>query len=286
MMKLEDVMGHYRQIITAAGCIAVMAISTAGFGLSQRNPAQSVEQMSKDADEIVIGNVVTGETKLVGRHFETDYHVEVHENLKNTSANLPQGKTFTLTLPGGAMTTPPLTQYVSGVPYLAPGEEVFLFLREPADPQTVAGRSTSAPPPATTPSGGKLSSTYNIIGWNQGRFNVLTRPGTGEKLVTRINLENYGLMNTSSEMRHVLNDIATSGIPLLDMQVARDEDLAAATRAKDPLEMTTTDTKKLKVEQAVQRAEGFKAIRQRGGIPVQNLDEFKAQVQAYANGSN
>ncbi len=259
--------------------VAFTASAFTGFALSVKNPSISMEQMSKDADEIVIGNVLSVEPAANGGALETRYQIEIHENLKSKSGDMVPGKAMMFTLPGAALTSPPITQYVSGVPYLAKGEEVLLFLRNGKPQPAQTGRTATQPKSL-------LSASPKIIGWNQGRFSVLTNPSNGRKMVARINLENYGLMNSSKAMSQILDAVEAEQLPLIEQQVARSADIASEARVKDPLELTTADNKKLEIDRSLQKGAAMQAIRQRGGIAAQYLDEFKAQIQTYVNESN
>ncbi len=263
-------------------CAMAAAIAVSGYSFSTTVPAISLEQMTKEADEIVVGNVISEEAKIVGGHFETDYQVQVHDSLKSNSEISP-GKTFTFTLAGGVLQEPPLTQYVMGSPYLFKGEEVFLFLQKGSGEQPEEPKSSRSTPSAKS----NLGNTFKVMGWNQGRFSVVTRDQDGKKFVTRVNLENFGVTNGSDEMRQVMKAMAQGSIPTVNQPIVRPKDIAADTRSKDPLEFTGSDGKKIKVERNAQKAAALKEIRAGGkALPVQDFDEFKAQVQSIMSSGN
>jgi len=261
--------------------ISVACLTATGFSISESTPALSVEEMTDTADEIVVGNVLKGETIIVGNHFETDYQIQVHENIKSTSGELQQGSNFTLTLPGGSIQNPPLTQYAMGVPYMYKGEEVFLFLQKGSGKKPAAEGSKTRGAGAGGTAQSKLGDSYKVVGLNQGRFSVVTRKDNGEKLVTRVNMENYGVTNGSEEMREVMQAVADRSIPTVEKNVARLQDIADDVRSKDPLEVTTADGKKVKIERNAQKAEVLKAMRQRQALAVQKYSDFKSQVQTF-----
>jgi len=264
-------------------CVLVAACcASTGYSLTDKTPAMSVEQMSDTADEIVIGNVVQGATRIVGNTIETDYQIQVHENLKASSGELNQGNSFTLTLPGGSIQNPPITQYAMGVPYMYKGEEVFLFLKKGSGkhPKTNSGNSRGITATSGAASS-KLGTSFKVVGWNQGRFSVVTRADNGEKVVTRVNMEDYGVTNGSNEMQEVMRAVAHREIPTVEKNVARLQDMADDVRVKDPLEVTAADGRKVKIEHNAQKAELMKAMRQRQGLAVQKFSDFKAQVQGF-----
>lgn len=273
---------HRKFYTRLATCVALTCVAISGFALSQRGLPLSLEQMTREADEVVWGTVVDQNTRIVANSFETDYEIQVHENLKNgRNSRLVQGRSFTLTLPGGAIKEPPLTQYVMGSPYMYKGEEVLLFLRNPT------GKVSNLPERAR--SAGQesaLGTTYKVVGLNQGRFSVVTREDTGERLVTRANPENFGLTASSAEMQETMRAISRRQIPTVMQQIVRSKDIAAEARKKDPLEFTSTDGRTVQVEKRAGQADAIKANRASRVIPVQEFQQFKSQIENFARNSN
>jgi len=253
--------------------------STAAFALTQLTPALSLQQLANEADEIVMGNVVGQDTRVIKNAFETEFHVQVYENLKTRSGEMPAGKVISLTLPGGVLHDPPLTQYAMGQPSFYKGQEVALFLKAPAATAALMQQARNGQPQST------LRSSYKIVGMNQGAFNVITQQGTGEKLVARISLEDYGIINSPEGVKEIEKSIAENKIRTAEGNVVRDADAASAARVKDPLELTNGDSKQLKLEKSLQTATLAKELRQRDGITVQKLDAFKNQVSTFATQS-
>lgn len=258
-------------------CVAFLSCVNLGSALTMKNASMSLEQLTHESDDIVIGNVTTEEPRVIGRSFETAYKVEVSENLKSATGSLKPGKTFIMTLPGASLTTPPITQYVSGVPYMGKGEKVLLFLKNSKNAQPSESAARASARLSTLPSSPK------VIGWNQGRFSVFTNPETGKPVVARVNLENYGLLNSGADVNRLLEAAKTQQIKLIEQKIVRSADIAGDSRTKDPLEVTPADAKNLKVETAAQQGDVVKNMRQRGGLAVQDLDAFKREVQQYVN---
>lgn len=261
------------------GCAAFAMVSTVGFSLSQLTPVISLEQMSRDADQIILGNVLDEECKIVKNNFETQYTIQVAQNLKSRDGNLQAGEAVVITLPGGVRQVPPLTQYIMGQPTMYKGQEVALFLR--------AGTGVAPKVEKNGPNPSTFASSYKIIGMNQGCFSVITRADTGEKVVARLNLEDYGFVNSAKGTKELVTAIAERAVPTVNKALTRQADNAGDVRTKDPLEMTSSDGKKLVTEERMQSAELQKALRERGGsVPVQSLDKFKNQINGFVINSN
>jgi len=267
-------MSSYAKIVRLTALSGLLALPMGAFALQMTKPPMDAQQLTHAADEVVIGNVVDEETTVVERRFETRYTVRVDQNLKSRSGQAGAGQQITLTLPGGALTTPPLTQYVTGVPYMAKGEDVVLFLREPQQPRGTRSARASA---------GSLNSSYRVVGWNQGRFSVLKDPNSGEQVVARLNLEDYGLMNTGSDVRRILDAIHDRELPLVRRSLLQEPGGVVETRERDPLEVTGRDQQKITANERQRQAKNLQQTRERKGIPVQSLSSFTDQIRQFAD---
>lgn len=265
---------HGNMLKMAAVTAALIALPAWGYALQMTGTPMDVQQLTRSADEVLVGHVLEEETVAIGRRIETNYTIQVNENVKSRSRDMAPGQRFTLTLPGGSLESPPITQYVTGTPYLVEGEEVVLFLRRP-DQRS----ATRAIDPSEE---GGLRNTYRVVGYNQGRFSVLRDQESGDRMVTRVNLSDFGLANTSKDMKRVLKGIEEQKLPVIRQSLLPQTGSAAATRAKDPLEVTPVDETALTVEQRQQRAEATKRQRQRKAIPVEAFDSFMQQVRQHA----
>lgn len=261
--------------------IAVVALAVglpvAAHATRMLKPPMTMEQLTQKSDAIVMGNVVEEQTVVVGKRLETNYTIQVNEALKTRSGDFQPGREFRMTMPGGELTTPPIAQVMSGIPYLAKGEEVCLFLYD-ADASAAALPARSASPLAGNVSGG-----YKVVGWNQGRFSVLTDKDSGEKFVTRLNMDSYGLMGTSKEMRQMLKELQEKKIRTIKRNLVLDNDGAGTVRAKDPLEVTGQDKQTLTAGERQRQAAANQAALDRRGVPVQTLESFRQQIQQYVN---
>lgn len=153
----------------------------------------SIEELTKNADVILIGQCVDKQSEFVAGHFETRVTIRVSEYLKGKL-----GKEVTITTLGGETTTPiPVGQYVSGVPQFTVGEEVLVFLstKEQAIMKKRLAELKNRPIPESwknSLSRSTLAISPIVVGQWQGKFTILTDPNTGEKRVTRFNLESLG----------------------------------------------------------------------------------------------
>ena len=271
-----------KKLAFATGLFFSLFAGGVSHALIMTNPSMSLEQLTKSADDIVIGNVVSVEPRVVGKSFETSYQIQVSESLKSgNGSKSAAGNVITMTLPGAALTTPPLTQYVSGVPYMAKGENVLLFLKSSAKPEPEQLKGARSLKDVNVP---LVPSSAKVVGWNQGRFSLVTDPSTGEKMVTRINLESYGMMNSGRDTAEILSSLESNRLKLVKREaLLRAADQASAARSKDPLEMTNKDAQNLKVEKSLQRGSAINEARERGGIPAQTLNSFKSDINKFVN---
>lgn len=266
-----------KRILT--GALALVS-TTVGFALTMSTPPKTVGDLTRQADDVIIGNVVSESPRVVGRSFETSYEIEISESLKSTSPGFGSGEKFVLTLPGAALTTPPITQYVTGVPYIGKGEEVLLFLQKSkreAPPQAKSAASIKDVPVSL------LASSPTIVGWNQGRFSIYSSPQSGAKMVTRVNFEDYGLINSGPKMKELMDSLRANRVKTLETRVVRAADQDDKAKAKDPLEVTNFDAKNIANQSALKHAEAFQKMRQGPGIPVQSLESLKAEIREHAN---
>ena len=275
-------MNTMKKLAFATGLFVSLFAGSVSHALIMTNPSMSLEQLTRSADDIVIGSVVAVEPRVIGKSFETSYQIQISENLKGgKSGKSAAGNVITMTLPGAALTTPPLTQYVSGVPYMAQGENVLLFLKSSAKPEPEQLKGSRSLKDVKVP---LVPSSAKVVGWNQGRFSLVTDPSTGARMVTRINLESYGMMNSGRETAEILSSLESNRLKMVKRDsLLREKDQAGAARSKDPLEMTSRDAQSLKMEKSLQRGSAINEARERGGIPVQSLDSFKSDINKFVN---
>lgn len=251
-----------------------MAMSVAGSALTQKGGDMPLDKLVALSDDIVVGKVKSKTVNVVDRHFETDYEVEISETLKGK--NYAPGKPMKMTVVGGNLTTPPLTQYVQGMPYMVQGETVALFVnRKPAKLQESARKRLGK---------SKLASTPRLVGMSQGKFSIITDEKTGKQKVTRFNLENYGLAPNDRALEKSLQAIETSKLRSVDAQILQetgngkecDSPGCLSPHHGHPAKQSRNAKVNASGEEAAVQAE------QGGPIPVQDLQQFKDQVRKFA----
>lgn len=246
----------------------ILAVAGPSYALKRTGKERTLEDLTKQSDSVVVGTCKAKNVNWVGGNLETQYEVEVSEQLKGTK-NRP-GKMLMTTMPGGESTTPPLTQLVQYTAHMYVGEDVVLFLKD----------SPPQPSPSVRQRMNSKSTAWSgpwLFAWNEGKFSVVTDKATGQRKITRVNLEDYGIAPQDASMRSILHAVATGGIKTVNQPVVEIGggvattpqgkaiyDHAAAARAS---------------QQSVTTPAFAKGI---GSLPIQDFDEFKAQVRRFA----
>jgi hypothetical protein len=134
-----------------AAMIAPRAEATTAIRLSN-------DDLTDQADLIVVGRAVDQETRWVGRNLVTLVTVAVTEAIKGEAVG-----SITVALPGGidAKRKFPVAMTYAGAPRLSANEEVFLFLT----------------------AGDEVEGSYAVSGFSQGKFSIVEE--AGEKKVSR-----------------------------------------------------------------------------------------------------
>jgi hypothetical protein len=252
--------------------VVIACSATCAVAASKRGADLTLQQLAKNSEEVVIGKVKDKKTRAAGRHFETDYEVEVTEHLKGKS--LSTGKSVQMTVPGGVLTTPPLTQFVQYQPHMFVGEEVALFLK-------TSPVNLPAHVKASAAANSKLATTPRVVGMNQGKFSVLTDEVDGKKKIVRLNLEDYAMVPGDEAAERTLKALArhelrTTTAPVVQLSIPK-----SGAESRDPLEVTNS-TNPATYEKRASAVEAAKRIKARGAVPVQDLQEFKDQVRMFA----
>jgi hypothetical protein len=255
--------------LLALGVLSALAATS--WGLIRKGTEKNLEQLTKASDAVVVGKCKSKKVNVVDRHFETVYEIEVKEPLKGKQYRT--GSTFLMTVPGGSLESPPLTQYVEGTAQMFPEEEVVLFLD--TQPLRLDKSVTDRLSPKST-----LLNSPRVVGMYEGKFTVITDEKDGAMKITRLNMEKFGFLPSDNQMRTILRalakgDIASTTAPLVDIGggVRATEDVRQlvdrAAAAQTPKPAKGADTVK-------------RAVQDRGGLPVQDFDEFKAQIRSFA----
>jgi hypothetical protein len=259
------------KLVALAGTALVLA--SVSLGASRTGKEATLEQLTKGADAIIVGDVVSKKVNVVDRRFETDYDISVKEQLKG--ADLPPGRHVTITVPGGELTTPPLTMYVELQAYMVPKEEVVLFLStrpRPVSPELAAQIGPT-----------KLLTTPRVIGGYEGKFSVLTDVKDGRKRVTRLNLEQYGFVPQDPHLQSLLRAVASGDVPATSAPVVDlGGGLHTTEAGKHLLDTVYQDNKGEKPKLKATDSQVIDAVRSRRNIKLQDFDEFKSQISSFA----
>jgi len=258
------------QSIFLVGCFA--ALTSAGFSLSKGKGNLSLEELVALSDEVVVGHVKDKKVNVVGHHFETDYDIEVSETLKGKSAN----KRMTMTVMGGTLTTPPLTQYVQGQAFMHKGEHVALFVK--TTPAKISEDQKKRFKAAKGSDKSKLLNTPRVVGMTQGKFSVITDKATGREKVAKFDLEEYGFAPNDIALEKSLQALETGRLKKQDGQVVQPGEVACKSPAclspahGHPAGNSKNAQINATAQQATQAAQGQPIV-------VQDLQDFKDQVR-------
>lgn len=150
-------MGRFTRV-----ALLVMAFSALSVvprsGESTALPFLELEHLTDISDLIVQVKVVAVESGWNSSRsgLRTRVTLEVQKVLHGASG----GETLSIELPGGYLPEENLRQVIPGIPRFAIGEEAVVFLRNDAD------------------------LICPVVGWIQGKFSILTEPGSNRKLVS------------------------------------------------------------------------------------------------------
>jgi hypothetical protein len=232
----------------------------------------SLKTLVNSSDLIVIGKCSDKKVNPVGRIIETDYEVKVGEVWKGDAAQV--GKTLTLTVAGGDLTTPPISMLVPGHAHLYAGEEVALFLNTKPPQLTEAQRKA-------VPAQSKLSTTARVTGGYEGKFSVFKSDVDGKMKITRLNLENYGYNHNDRVLERLIHAIAQGNT---DAPTGAMVDLGGGAyttpEGKTHLDEYLANQGVTAASVAPAAAHPADTKPTASGLPaVQDLDDFKASVQ-------
>ncbi|PKO18130.1 hypothetical protein CVU37_07365 [candidate division BRC1 bacterium HGW-BRC1-1] len=257
-------------IFYALAAVALLPLSA--FADSRAGGEPTLQDLTKTADSIVVGSCVNTKTAVVGsRSIETTYEVQVSEALKGKRA---AGGLISITVPGGELTTPPIAMAVQGMPQLTKGEEVILFLDE--KPETISATASKRRSPQSQQGKGP-----RVVALDSGKFTIYKDEKTGQRKVARVRMADFGFVHQDSAYRKVLRSVATGDMKMVDGQVVPlSGGVYTSPEGRDALAKVKATAPKAMAKSSNQ-VKG--AVDSSGGIVVQNLDEFKAQIRQFAN---
>ena len=120
-------------------------------------PLLELEDLTKISDLIVQAKVLSVESGWNGTR--SGLRTRVTLEVENVLLGAPERKELSIELPGGHLPEEDLRQVIPGIPTFAIGEEAVLFLRTDAN------------------------LICPVVGWIQGRFQIVTEPGNGQKML-------------------------------------------------------------------------------------------------------
>jgi hypothetical protein len=254
---------------------AVVAYAMPSRALTRQGKPATLEDMTRQSDSVLIGQCKSKKVNVVGRHFETDYEVEVGEMLKG-KGHAP-GEKIRLTVMGGELTTPPITQMLQYQPHMFEGEEVALFLEE--KPLQVSPQLAARANPQS-----KLHTTPRVVGMADGKFSVFTDTASGKKKLTRVNLEDYGYVHQDRALQRILRAVATGDAKSIEGPVVPlGNGLYTTPDGKQMIDRVVNPAPPDKLSRSATAEDVMKSVQKRLPIAVQDLDEFKEQVRGFAN---
>jgi hypothetical protein len=229
----------------------------------------SLKSMTAASDAVIVGKCVGKKSQMVGRIIETDYEIEVSEVLKGSA--FQPGRTLTLTVPGGDLTTPPISMSVPAQARMFVGEKVALFLTTKPLP------APSSPSSQAAASKSKLRTTPRIVGGYEGKFSVYKDEADGTEKVTRINLEQYGYVHNDRVLERMVRAMASGDLKVTSGPVV---DLGGGT-------YTTPEGKALldaalSASGSAGGATGTTRPKTTGVPPAQDFEAFKTSVKQFA----
>lgn len=245
--------------------ILMAATAQSALALSIKGGPLTMDKLTGNSDDIVIAQVKTKSVKPVGRHIETDYEIEISESLKGKTYG--PGKRVTLTLVGGDLTTPPLSQYTQGVPRMYVGEDVALFLTN-KPPVDKAGRPLKGEPKS------KLMTTPRIVGGTQGKFSIITDKSDGSRKVTRLDTERYQMIPQDFLLKQTIELAAAKRLRVTSGTIVGK---GSAFGERDSLEQRSTGNA-ASFDRSGDASRLASSIDLAGGLVVQDLTDFKNQV--------
>jgi hypothetical protein len=260
----------------------ILVVASSGWTLTRKGRERTLEELTKESDSVVIGVCKSKKAEFVGKIIETDYEIEVSERLKGKGKGGPK-ETIVITVPGGELTTPPISQAVSHAPIMFLGEEVALFLKDtaPAAPTQQAAEKRNPK--------SKLWTSPQVVGWAEGKFSVVTDKKSGKKRIARVVPEEYGWVNHDEAIRRAISSVASGDANLVEGDVVEiSAGLYTTPEGKSVLDKITAGIahaedheKEHAPKGAAAKANAPGKQQSYGPVIVQDFDDFKAKVRSF-----
>ncbi|MGC8741405.1 MAG: hypothetical protein ACP5QZ_11590 [Candidatus Sumerlaeaceae bacterium] len=226
---------------------------------------ETFESLAQKADAIVVGKCVSKNCVVRRGVFVTTHQVQIGETLKGKSVRA--GDTVSVATLGGTLKTPPLTQFVNDQPEILEGEDVLLFLQQPAN--TSAQRKSAIP---------ELASSARVVGGAKGKYSVITDPKDNKRKVVNVRCEDYGVMPDDRLLRTILRALEKGELQTTD--TTQLQDLGGGVRgpesAKPILDNAVRITESLRVVKPDQFQQTMRTNAK--PVPAPTLEEVKAKI--------
>ena len=180
---------------------SIVLMASASSAAVRRGPEMTLEQLTKKADSVVIGKVDQEDRRrCVGSVLRPIMRSRWRRTLKGKLRQ--PGNRFVMTVLGGSVSYPPITQFAELQPQMMKDEDVALFLRE--TPVKMPDDMKKAISPDS-----KLPTTPRCIGMNEGKFTVFTDQKDGRRKIARMSMEYYGYVHDDDQMQKIIRAVAT-----------------------------------------------------------------------------
>jgi hypothetical protein len=275
-LKIAQVTGMFRFSIRwrpLFAVLSILALTAAANAFSRRGKEATLEELTNSADSVVIGKCKSKTVNVIGRHFETDYEIEVSDSLKGKS--LQANSKLLITVPGGELTTPPITQMVQGQAHMFAGEEVALFLDEkPLNLSSELSKKIDAK--------SKVATTPRLVGMYEGKFTVFTDQRDGKRKISRINLEERGFAHQDRVLQRVIRAVASGEIKSeAGQMIPLGNGLYTTPAGKAMIDQAKSRSIPDEVNRTPTENQVMSAYKKGGPFVVQDLEEFKQQVRGF-----
>ncbi len=261
-------------------CVGVAVLCSPGFAAKRRGGEMTLKSLTEKSDAVVVGKCKSKKVEWVGKSLETSYDIEVQDTLKGNSYK--KGQALTVTVPGGELTTPPLTQYVEMVPMMYQGEDVALFIKDKAPEPSPAVKAKVHPR-------SKVWSSPQVVGWYEGKFTVYSDKKDGRQKITRVDSERSGVIPQSRMLERLIRALANGDAKVAEGQLVEIGDGVMTTpdgkalfdrASKAAAELSADDGHGHGKKRATEAE--LDPLRPRKPLVVQDFEQFKAQVRNLA----
>jgi hypothetical protein len=261
--------------------LGALVFCSSAFAAKRKGGEMTLKSLTDNSDAVVVGKCKAKRVEWVGKSLETSYDVEIQDTLKGKKYKA--GEAISVTVPGGELTTPPLTQYVEMVPLMYQGEDVALFIKEKAPEPSAEVKGRIHPK-------SKVWTSPQVVGWYEGKFTVY-QDKQGKQKITRIDTERSGVIPGSRTLEKLVRALANGEAKAAEGQLVEIGDGVKTTpEGKELFERASKAAADLNADDGHGHSRGKKPateaeldpLRPRKPLVVQDFEQFKAQVRKLA----